>query len=136
MKELFQIAKENNILVEYVRIPDAQSCCACDGNGEIVLMDYSLVFSAAKERVHFAHELGHCVQGAFYCDDTAFDDRRRHEAKATRWAIQQLVPLAELRIAVRQEYIDEWQLAEYFCVTPEFMHAALEYWTVTRGDIL
>ena len=136
MDKLFEIAKRNKIDIEYGKVPQNLSFSIEEGGFDFIVLDYSLIFSGADERVHAAHELGHCVNGAFYHGYSPLDDRRRHAAKATRWAIQQLIPLDELRLATQMEFLDEWQLAEYFCVTPEFMRAALEYWTVTRGEIL
>ena len=136
MDELFETAKRNRVDVEYGKVPENLSLSVEDNSEDFIVLDYSLIFAGASERVHMAHELGHCLQGAFYRGYSPFDNRCKHEARANRWAIQTLVPLRALRLAVQQEYVCEWQLAEYFCVTPEFMHDALEYWTITRGEKL
>lgn len=61
MKQLFEIAKKNDIEVIYMGIPSCQSM-SMDG---YIGIDYRYLFEGANERVHLAHELGHCT--LFFC---------------------------------------------------------------------
>lgn len=88
-------------------------------------MDFDM--SEAEETTCFAHELGHCMTGAFYSLDDPVLDRRRAERKAERWAIKKLVPADELERALKVcQY--PCDLAEYFGVTEDFIRKALCYY--------
>ena len=72
-----------------------------------------------------AHEMGHCVTGSFYNSDAACDIRKRHEIRADKWAIKQLIPQEELQEAVAAGYSEIWDLAEYFDVPEDLMRKAI-----------
>ena len=129
MTELFREAEASGITVEYCRIPLNESISVQDTEGDFVLMDYSLIEAGAKERVHLAHELGHCVTGSFYNRYAARDVRQKHEHRADKWAIQQIVPQAEFDRAVADGCATVWDLAERFSVTEEFMRKAICLYT-------
>ncbi len=93
-------------------------------------IDDTAMETSAEERVHLAHELGHCMTGAFYSIYSPIDNRGYMERIANNYAIKKLVDEDEL-IRVIKEYdgnIQPWELAEHFNVTEEFMHKALEYY--------
>ena len=93
-----------------------------------ICMDASLIYGGSVERVHFAHELGHCARSAFYVRSDPPWIRNRCEHKADKWAIKKLVPKDELKKAVAAGYTEPWQLAEYFDVTEDFMTLAMWYY--------
>lgn len=129
MKDLFRFAKAHNITIEYSYIPKNQSISVQDDNGDFVLMDYSLLYSGAKERTHLAHEIGHCETGSFYSCYTKVDSRRRHENRADKWAILKLISKSDLDEAVSEGCTELWELAEKFNVTEEFMKKAVCLYT-------
>lgn len=136
MKELFRIAEDNDVEIVYQDMPETGSASACGPKGCYIALDYNLLWQGSQERVHTAHELGHCLTGSFYNIYSPLDNRAKHEACAERWAIEKLVPLNALRVAIHTAFFELWDLADYFCVTPEFLYKALNYWTVTRGEVL
>lgn len=125
MDELFRMAAEAGIRVEYCRLPLNASVSAPDADGDFILMDYSLIGAGPRERVHFAHELGHCKTGSFYNRYTVFDLRRRHENRADRWAIGALLSEQALGEALAAGCTEVWSLAEYCNVTEAFMRKVL-----------
>lgn len=129
MTKLFCEAEKAGVTVEYLRLPLNESMSISDSGGNCVLMDYSLINAGAGERVHLAHELGHCITGSFYNPYSRFDVREKHESQADRWAIKKLVPMDELKDAVKRGYIYKCELAEYFDVTEDFIGKAIEYYT-------
>ena len=129
MTKLFRIAREAGIRVEYCHLPLNDSISAPDRDGDFVLLDYSLIGAGPTERVHLAHEIGHCTTGSFYNRHTPFDIRQKHENRADRWAIAQILTGEELDAAVAAGYTEFWQLAEYFGVTEDFMKKAVCYYT-------
>ena len=81
-----------------------------------------------QERVHLGHEIGHCVTGSFYNRYAAADSRDRHENRADKWAVKQLIPVEELDKAVAEGCTEIWELAERFGVTEEFIRKAVCYY--------
>ncbi len=130
MEDLIKTAEQNGIEVSYGSLPTVLSCSAMAPSGRCYIgLDYSMLWDSPRSRVHAAHELGHCMRGAFYNIYSPYDDRARQETRATRWAVKALVPLDRLREAVELGYRETWELAEYFSVTPEFMATALKLYS-------
>ena len=86
--------------------------------------------SRAEERVHLAHEIGHCVTGAMYNVRCPIMPRQRCERIADAYAIKKLVDEDELRriIDERDGDISVWELSEWFDVTEEFMMKAVKFY--------
>ena len=79
-------------------------------------IDDSVMQSRAEERVHLAHELGHCVTGAMYNIRCPIMPRQRYERIADAYAIKKLVDEDELRRVIdeREGDISVWELSEWF----------------------
>jgi len=129
MDKLFEKAENEGIEIVYDRFPKAESMCIESECGDFVLMDNHLAKSEPDEKVHLAHELGHIMTGAFYNLYSPFDIRKKHENRADKWAIQELVPKDELDRAAEKGYHEVYELAEYFNVTEEFMQKAICWYT-------
>lgn len=73
-------------------------------------IDDSVMQSRAEERVHLAHELGHCVTGAMYNIRCPIMPRQRYERIADAYAIKKLVDEDELRRVIdeREGDISVW----------------------------
>lgn len=125
MNNLFCIAKDAGIIVEYCRIPLNESMSMQSDYGDFVLMDYSLIETGAEEKTHLAHEIGHCMKGAFYNAYSSLDVRQKHENRADKWAIEELIPLEDFKNAMAEGYTEIWELTEYFGVTETFMKKAI-----------
>ena len=91
-------------------------------------MDKSVSDGSDRERLHLAHELGHCCTGAFYNRNATVDCRQKHENTADKWAIQHLISVDDLDDAVAAGYTEIWDLADHFGVTEEFMKKAVCYY--------
>ena len=93
-------------------------------------IDDSVMQSRAEERVHLAHELGHCVTGAMYNMNCPIMPRQRYEKIADAYAIKKLVDEDELRRVIdeREGDISVWELSEWFDVTEDFMRKALAFY--------
>lgn len=129
MVDLFQIAEQKGIYIEYCSLPLNESVSAQDRDIQMILMDFSLIGKGASERTHFAHELAHCVTGSFYNPYAALDVRQKHENKANKWAVEQCIPLAEFDEAIANGCSDIQSLAEYFNVTEAFARKAVCWYT-------
>ena len=84
-----------------------------------------------KERA--AHEIGHCVKGAFYNRYAAADLISRHEYRADKWAIEELIPKDELLAAIKKNLDSIYLLSQHFGVSEDFMLKACRYYGVYFG---
>ena len=135
MNNLFQIARQAGVTVEYCHIPINESMSVEDPCGDFVLLDYGLISSGAKEKTHLAHELGHCVTGSFYNRYSGLDVRQRHEIRADKWAIEKLIPREDFDQAVAEGYTELWELAEHFEVSEDFMKKAVCWYKNGNLDV-
>ena len=126
---LYDFAKQQNIEVFQFPMRENGSMSLMDDNGSCYIgMDESVQDGSIQERVHLAHEIGHCATGSFYSIHTAVDSRKRHENKADKWAVQHLIPVEDLDAAVANGCTEIWELAEHFGVTEPFMQKAVCYY--------
>jgi len=126
---LYDIAAQQNI--EVIPFPMTRSgsmSVMLEGGQCCIGMDDRVRDGSAQERVHLGHELGHCVTGSFYNIHAAVDHRRRHENRADKWAIHQLLPVEELDDAVAEGCTELWQLADRFGLTEDFVRKAVCYY--------
>lgn len=124
--DLYVLANQQNIEVIETGLPENGSLSVMDDSGNCYIgIDESVMDGGALEIVHMGHELGHCLTGSFYNRHTRFDIRQRHENRADKWAVRQIISVEELDTAIAAGYTEIWQLAEYFDVTEQFMRKAL-----------
>ena len=124
--DLYVLAEQQNIEVIETSLPENGSLSIMDDSGNCYIgIDESVMDGGALEIVHMAHELGHCLTGSFNNRHTQFDVRQRHENRADKWAVRQVISVEDLDTAIASGYTEVWQLAEYFCVTEQFMRKAI-----------
>ena len=121
--DLHRIAEKKGVHVCYAYMPQAQAVAVKYAENVFIGLDYSVPENSAAERMMLAHELGHIQTDAFYGIRAPELVRQKAEAEAERWAVKQLVPKRCLT-ALLKRGLDEWELAEYFNVTPEFIKKA------------
>ncbi len=129
LKELYDIADDNDIpVIDYpIHNDSVGALSVCDDEGDcIIALDVHKLDGSADHKVKMAHELGHCIRGAFYNQYSSFDIREKHEYRADKWAVQEVMPYDELICACEQGNIEAWQLADYFGVTEDFVYRAFE----------
>ena len=126
---LYDLARQQNI--EVLRYPleenGSMSIMLDDGSCYIGI-DESVQDGNVEERVHMGHELGHCLTGSFYNRYSHYDIRQRHENRADKWAVRQLIPVEDLDEAVAEGCCEIWDLAERFGVTEQFIKKAVCYY--------
>lgn len=124
MDRLFDTAEKAGVEIWYCSMGNMLSASVSGNDGCYIAMDYSLLWRGALERVHTAHELGHCMTGSFYSMYAPLDVREKHEYRADRWAVRELLPEREFKRAVKNGYACTWELAEYFNVTEDLVRKA------------
>lgn len=126
VQNLYALASQQNIEVLSFSMPDSGSMSVMTDSGDCYIgMDDRVRDGDVRERIHLAHELGHCLTGSFYNFYAALDCRQRHENRADKWAIRKLVPVDDLDDAVAEGCTELWELAERFGVTEGFMKKAV-----------
>lgn len=120
--ELYEMANTNHIEVMKFDLPLNGSISVKDNEKCFIGLDsYE---NSAEERVHLAHELGHCITGSFYNIYSNLDIREKHENRATKWAIKKLIPFDELTKYLNDGIVQKWELAEIFNVTEDYIDKA------------
>lgn len=127
---LLDYAAEQGIEVDWFPMRQAESLSMPLGDGTYgVAIDPLKLKSGADVICKLAHELGHCVTGAFYNRYSSFDSLEKQENRADKWAIQRQIPAEELDCAVSAGYTEIWSLADYFNVTEAFMRKAVCFYS-------
>lgn len=134
MTELLELAEKEDISVDYIPLPLNGSMAIRDGAIYSIILDKG-PSTWASQKVHLAHELGHCMTGAFYNVYAPLDIREQHETRANRWAYRALVPEEQLLAAVHQGMEEVWELAEYFDVPEEFLVGAIRYYRTMQPPL-
>lgn len=124
--ELYRMADDDSITVDFFELKKREALSFMDTDGECyIAIDPFKLYSAQDEKMKLAHEMGHCCTGSFYNQYATCDIRKKHENKADKWAIEHLIPIEELTLAVSLGYTDIWSLATYFDVTEDLVRKAL-----------
>lgn len=123
ISKLYDIAEENEIDIDYFPMMAATSIATPYG----VAIDLDKLNTSADEKACLAHELGHCMTGAFYSVKT-LETRGRMEERANRWAIYRLVPIRRLLNAVKSGITEKWEPADYFDVPESFVDVATRFY--------
>lgn len=134
LASLYRICAKKGITVLNFPLKETTSVSLAGDDGQCYIgIDYSGLESESEERVHLAHEVGHCVTGAFYNRHSTFDLIAKHENRADKWAIKKLLPFDEMKAAMQKGYTNPWELAEYFGVTEVFIQKAFAYYSEALG---
>lgn len=121
--DLHILAEQHGATIRYAVMPHTRALALKLGEKFFIGLDYGVPENSAEERLMLAHELGHIQTDAFYGIRAPQERRTLAEAQAERWAVKQLVPKEEF-IALLKNGAEEWELAEHFNVTEEFIRKA------------
>lgn len=105
----------------------------CDTWG--IFMDVDRIETLAEEKCILFHECGHYATGATHQVASPFDLVEKHEYKADKWAIAQLIPPEAYEKALADGHTELWSLAEHFNVTEAFMQKAVCLYTHGNLDV-
>lgn len=129
LQEFYRIAKQENIVIDHFALSKREALSIMDLDGDcFIAIDPKYITGENDERNKLAHELGHCVTGAFYNEYSDYDCRQYHENRADKWAIHKLIPVDDLDEAVAEGCCEIWDLAERFGVTEDFIRKAVCYY--------
>jgi Zn-dependent peptidase ImmA (M78 family) len=126
LNELMEICEEENITVMTADCPDCGSVSLLYNGDCYIAVDGGTPENEKLER--YAHEIGHCVRGAFYNRYSPFDIVTRYEKRADEWAVKRLISKDELIDAIQKNNDTIYLLAEYFGVSEDFMVKVCDYY--------
>ena len=130
LSALYRLAEEENIAVDCYKLKKREALSIMDDDGICyIAIDPFKRENETDEKVKLAHELGHCMTGSFYNKHAACDIRQKHENRADKWSIKEILSMEDLDVAVADGYTDIWSLAEHFGVTEDFMRKAVCWYT-------
>ena len=87
IQELYDICSRENITIDFIDCPKCGAISLFGAGGCAIGIDSQTPARLLKERT--AHEIGHCVKGAFYNRYATADNISQHEYRADKWAIAQ-----------------------------------------------
>jgi Zn-dependent peptidase ImmA (M78 family) len=93
-----------------------------------IALNYDNLGTYIDEKCTLAHELGHYFTGNVYSLSPTKDFFDKAEYRVFKWCVNVLVPLQDLKIAIKNGYTTNYILAEYFDVSVEFMQQCLEFY--------
>lgn len=128
MQELYDICRRENITIDFIDCPKCGSLSLFGRERCAVGIDSSTPAEQLKERT--AHEIGHCIKGAFYNRYAKNDLISRQEYRADKWAIETLIPKEELFKAIKGNIDSIYLLSQHFGVSEDFMRKACKYYGV------
>lgn len=127
LTELYEAAYLNDVIVDCIQLNKANSLSLMDNSGDcFIALDPFRLKSERTEIVQVAHELGHCMTGAFYNRYSKLDNISQKEYRANKWAVHKLIPFQKLQEAFDQGKIEKWELAEHFEVTEDFIDTVVQ----------
>lgn len=121
--DLYKLAQENNIDVISTELPTTESCSVRVDGKYYIGMDSALY--GPEERIHLAHELGHCLSGAMYNVYAPLDNRAKHELRAEQWSLRRLIPRDILTDKLAQGY-NAWDIADMLNVPVRYVSKAYD----------
>ena len=126
--DLYDLAERAGIRVDYFDLSGLGSCAvALDRQCCAIALDPAMIDTGAEEKTRLAHELGHCLTGAFYTRSSPLAVLGKAEYKADRWSVFRLLPFNQLQYAIRILDIKKpYELAEHFNVTEALIHKAFD----------
>lgn len=126
LNDLYMIAEENEISVMAAECPNCKAISLLSPSGKCYIgMDYRAIKTEREERQYLAHDIGHCVKGAFYNPYSPFSLIEQQEYRANKWAIKKLAPKDEMIKAMEKGNTEIWQLADFFGITEEMVKYAM-----------
>ncbi|PFI78285.1 MULTISPECIES: ImmA/IrrE family metallo-endopeptidase [Bacillus cereus group] len=81
-----------------------------------------------------AEEMGHHFTSSGNIIDQKKCANRQQELKARNWAYEKIIPLSDLVSAQKAYCTNHYEIAEYLCVSQEFLEETLAYYFQKYGN--
>lgn len=133
LNDLYEYADEHDITVVESHCPECKALSMLSPNGNCYIgIDHKAIKTEREERQYLAHDIGHCIRGAFYNPYSPYSLISQQEYRADKEAVKLLVPEEEFFSALKKGLSEVWQLCEYFEVDEKYIKKAFwEYCDIT-----
>lgn len=128
---LYELAAGRNVPVYPFPLRTVPSLSIMDETGQCAVA-MAPELRGQEEKLCLAHELGHCIRGAFYNRYASGAVRGKCEYKADKWAFYHLVPPGALQQAMEAGLTQAWELAEHFDVPLDFLLRAIDHYACVK----
>ena len=129
LADLYDVAKTHAISVYCFKMNETESLAIIANDGQCcIAIDPFQLHDSLDEKMKLAHELGHCISGAFYTALSPLATWERCEARANRKATQLLITKDDIEDAASEGIHELWELAERFGLPEDTVAAAIEYY--------
>lgn len=115
---------------------DKKSAIIKIGDNYGVFMDTDRVDSVAEETELVCHECGHMKTGTTHSVCSPVDLVEKHEYKAKKWSVHELLPKEEIEQAVKDGYVEPWEIAERLGRTESFVRLAIDIYRAEGIEFL
>lgn len=132
LETIYNDMKSQNISLYVYNVGPEKSASIEMNQKYAVFVDPFRIGSIPEFKRVLMHETGHCATGCTHKVSSPLDLIAKHEYKANRWAIERYIPFDQLQAAIKQGYVERWQLSEYFDVPESFIQKALDYYFSAR----
>lgn len=132
VNELYKLSAVKGIEVHSVKCPKSKAIALNLDDRKFIGIDRSVLKSEYDERLVLAHELGHSLTDSYYSKLNNPIHIKRMEHRATKKALELLVPEEELSSAL-YEGITVFELSEHFSVPEDMIKKAM--WIYYRKEI-
>lgn len=127
--DLYETAELNDIVVDCFSMKSELAISYMDEDGDCyIAIDPRKLRHESQEKVLLAHDLGHCMTGAFYNRYSPHNCIRKQERRACVWSYKALLPLRELLQAFENGITEYYELAECFELPECFIRSAVAYY--------
>ncbi len=126
LNELYAKIVENKILLFHSKIPGSTAATLQMGGRYSIFADFNQFHTLYDEFLAIAHEYGHCMSGATHKVASKLDVIIRHEYRADRKSVTELLPYEELKRAIEYGCREAWEISEYLDFPEAFVKLALK----------
>ena len=139
LEKIHKLAEKKNIDVDYNEHNSKKAYAVAVEGAEGISLDRSKIESQREEKQILAEEIGHLDTGYVYHVSDALNPLRKQnvekaEYRAKNWAGETLVPLKELKKALKQTS-DIFELAEIFDVDSAVILRAIETYRLKGFEV-
>lgn len=96
-----------------------------------IFINYNKFKNSNEEFNALAHEYGHCATGSLHRINSPFDIIAKHENIANRRAVEEFLPVCELKRAAKHGCQYAYEIAEYLGVPEQFVKQAIDIYKQT-----
>lgn len=136
LSKLYNKIIENNISLFDYRIPNNIGATVEMEGSYGIFVDFDKIETLYDEFKCVAHEYGHCISGSTHKLMSKFDLIEKHEYRANKSAILELLPSDKIDEAINAGCKELWEISEYLDMPQDFVEKAINFYKHTNTSPL